>query len=393
MEVFLGREVPPAPLSPNSPSHFGGVTRLVTNEDSWDASAKSNNKKTNRASTVSIMSGLGVPGAVDPSPSSNTTRSPSSGTAPSKTKKMYNFFGHRPPSELISNHLSEYFPSARKRDLEKTVRQSMLRLSQGQGDRQMIGNHALAGLGASSPFSASLESVTSPNRRGRPPSTRTVSSSTTPAAIPEEVETGVDVARTFTSGDDNAAVGNHPPLLPPFEPTGESLVDSLQEYSPAPSTVRSALRSGRRGSGGSNLSRISVLSTIRHSKDKSDSASLLTVDEITAEVENRRTSMATDDIAHGLSPTDSDDDVTDSESDEDTEDSEDSGDDDGKDQNRAFTSTGCKHLNLLYVELADAGSEAQYQVDQGCAHRCGIIRLRLSWHGRTVWTSDGCEAS
>lgn len=340
----------PIPLSPNSQSHQNGKYN--------DETVSKTDKR--RTSAQIVMSGLNV----DASPPPNATRSPSSGTAPSRSKKMYNFFGHRPPSELISNHLSDYFPSARKGDLEKTVRQSMMRLSQGQGDRHTIGYNALTGFGGASPFSASLESVASPGRKGRPPSTRTVSSSTTPAAIPEEIETAHETATLdMTSEQDAEPVGNRPPLLPPFEPTGESLVDSLQEYSPAPSTVRKALRSTRRGSGGSSISRISVLSSIRRGADKSDSASLLTVDEITAEVENRRASMATMDegIQHLLptSPIDSEDELSESDDDEEDEDSEDARDESDKGQNRAFTSTGCEYHRRSSL----TGSKTKHQVD------------------------------
>lgn len=38
---------------------------------------------------------------------------------------MRNFFGQRPPSELISSNLAEYFPEARQKELEATVRNSV----------------------------------------------------------------------------------------------------------------------------------------------------------------------------------------------------------------------------------------------------------------------------
>lgn len=38
---------------------------------------------------------------------------------------MRNFFGQRPPSELISSNLAEYFPEARQQELEATVRNSV----------------------------------------------------------------------------------------------------------------------------------------------------------------------------------------------------------------------------------------------------------------------------
>lgn len=42
-----------------------------------------------------------------------------------QTPQMRNFFGQRPPSELISSNLGEYFPQAPQQDLETTVRNSV----------------------------------------------------------------------------------------------------------------------------------------------------------------------------------------------------------------------------------------------------------------------------
>lgn len=121
-------------------------------------------KKMNRASTISVMSGLGVPAPAEAEPylgrssfspgrpthlsayaqgptaspshagetSAPSSRSPSAGSfLVNRGRKMYNFFGHRPPSELISNHLAEYFPKVQKKVLERTARNSMMRISSG----------------------------------------------------------------------------------------------------------------------------------------------------------------------------------------------------------------------------------------------------------------------
>ncbi|EDK43085.1 hypothetical protein LELG_01263 [Lodderomyces elongisporus NRRL YB-4239] len=40
-------------------------------------------------------------------------------------RNLRNFFGQRPPSELISSNLAEYFPDTRQRDLEQTVKNSV----------------------------------------------------------------------------------------------------------------------------------------------------------------------------------------------------------------------------------------------------------------------------
>lgn len=93
-----------------------------------------------------------------------------------------------------------------------------------------------------------------------------------------------------------AAYSRRPPLLPPLQPSGESLSESLQAYSPAPgksrpkSLMRPPFNPDRRASVASTRSRRSVLSQLRAARDKSDTASTLTVDEITAVVEQRRAS-------------------------------------------------------------------------------------------------------
>lgn len=73
-------------------------------------------KKMNRASTVSVLSGLGVPVGSPPT-SPGGTKSTSATSA--SFGKLRNFFGHRPPSELITTHLPEYFPFADKKVLKK----------------------------------------------------------------------------------------------------------------------------------------------------------------------------------------------------------------------------------------------------------------------------------
>ncbi|KAK9480840.1 kinase-like domain-containing protein [Lipomyces japonicus] len=45
----------------------------------------------------------------------------------SRTNRLRNFFGQRPPSELISSNLAEYFPGHESRVLEQTVRNSIRR--------------------------------------------------------------------------------------------------------------------------------------------------------------------------------------------------------------------------------------------------------------------------
>lgn len=63
--------------------------------------------------------------------------SPRDQTRPN-AKRLRNFFGQRPPSELISSNLAEYFPDHEKNVLEETVRNSIrrsTRMSQAGGRR------------------------------------------------------------------------------------------------------------------------------------------------------------------------------------------------------------------------------------------------------------------
>ncbi len=358
MKEFFG-VAPPPPMSPSSPTYYG--PRLGFQLTGRDAESRelltpqrAGSKKMNRASTVSIMSGLGVPmGDVPPSPC--TLGSPSSGSfLATKGRKMYNFFGHRPPSELVITHLPEYFPSAKKRDLEKTFRQSMMRAGPRRGS--IAPSESKMSLDIPGERRGSIENRVSPPRRPRPMSTQTVSSPT-PAAIPEETE--IDVPRVSVSNDGGKlirpAIDGEPrtPLLPPFEPSTESLSDSLQALSPNPSTPKSMMR---RGSAGSTKSRMSMLSQLRRNRDRSDTASLLTVDEITAEVEHRRASTITfeesDEEEEIVAPAAADpgpvpldeESGEDASDDEDDDESEDEADEDEEDdgQGRAFTSKGCK---------------------------------------------------
>lgn len=112
---------------------------------------------------------------------------------------------------------------------------------------------------------------------------------------------------------------------------------------------------------------MSTLSQLRRNRDRSDTASLLTVDEITAEVENRRASTITFDesddeditggsvpppVEPGLAPKndESDSEEGDDEEEDDSEsesESESEGESDASessdDHGKAYTSTGCEY--------------------------------------------------
>ncbi|WVF70071.1 hypothetical protein IAT40_004858 [Kwoniella sp. CBS 6097] len=440
MKEYLG-EAPPQPMSPISPTPFSGPRFGDAHLLTPVRSASGTSKQMNRASTVSVMSGLGVPmtGEVPPSPS--TARSPSSTSIFStKKKSVYNFFGHRPPSELISNHLAEYFPSAKKKDVEK-ARHSMLRMSSGPKRLSMAPSESTGRLSFDSTFAPSMKRMSirasdsnndvkaSPPRRSRPASRSAMSMMTSPpgaGTIPEESEILNDAPpRLSVSNDDGqqqklsidgdsdaeslGSVGSQPPLLPPFQPSNESFADALQAYSPASKTHGrpKSIALNRRNSADSSRSRISYLSQLRRNRDRSDTASLLTVDEITAEVENRRASTITFDesdeegdegvilpapppVAPGQAvPEDelaSDEESTEEESEEssteeeesedsDTEDDDEDEEEDSEEDNdhgKAFTSTGSKRI-IKWIKGALIGAGSFGSVFLGMDAHSGLL--------------------
>lgn len=389
MESFFG-ETPPDPKSPTSPTYYA-APRLGANDDAGDLGStlqpsrirNGSNvgaKKMNRASTVSVMSGLGVPvgartsgeslrasmagkgaaanegGNLSPDiaagGSTPSARSPSAGSFLNRGRKMYNFFGHRPPSELISNHLADYFPYVQKKVLERTARNSMLRISSGSGgpsaSLSALQGGSLPGTSwsdekanpssrlSTSSFGTVATTASGPKKRASsirasksytspPPQRQThqnhrVSTSPPRTAIPEEsffnassssstseagsvvgiprLSISTDDGTTYSESESDAdSVASKPPLLPPLLTSDESLSDSLGVFSPGGNNSTSAtdpshavpwMSRERRGSTASaSTSRMSMLSRYRKSRDKSDTASMLTVDEITAHVDKR----------------------------------------------------------------------------------------------------------
>ena len=114
--LYLLRTTDNAPLRP-------GSQREVPNDSFRYALAK-----TKRASTFSILNGLGgnsIHGTEDSiSPTRSTAYNRVKAATPDLTsslpavrRRVQNFFGQRPPSELISSHLSDFFPSTNSNDL------------------------------------------------------------------------------------------------------------------------------------------------------------------------------------------------------------------------------------------------------------------------------------
>ena len=306
LESFFGERLPSqAPASP----HFA-------DEDEYDDDAaldaafvQPTGKKLNRASTVSIMSGLGVvPGksgkTTTPSNSSNRLAPDSQHRSPTSVipRKARNFFGQRPPSELISSHLTDYFPQAEKRVLERTARRSIY----GRPSASVRSKRD-----STWSFSAELDAPPLPGKEsidgGRP----------TPSihiGTPEQSDDEAADERTQTLSSSQHGARPGPPTLPPV--IGRSSLDdwskSLQtvgspvdESAPTAASRPTRPLSQRRASGESTRSRRSLATQLRVARgigappghrasmvDRSDTASMLTVDEITQEVEMRRASTS-----------------------------------------------------------------------------------------------------
>jgi mitogen-activated protein kinase kinase kinase len=339
VEKFFG-EAPPQPASPTSPTYFAGAATPRDSVAAGKGGLSAGAKKMNRASTISVMAGLGVDGLKQaqqppppmplspavassspaPTPAATTTatsatRSPSSGSfLISKGRKMYNFFGHRPPSELISTHLTEYFPKVQKKVLERTARNSMMRITSGDGG--VRGSWATAGGEGSARLSTSSfgDSIASPRKKRISQGARSIASSnlsggakhhplhrtsTSPprSAIPEDAspDDPVGLPRVSISTDgvsesesEAGSVDSRPPLLPPVDTSADSWSDSLSIYSPNFIAAGDALRRNSIAS----ARPMSLLSQFRRrKKDTSDTASFLTVDEITAHVDSKRSSQ------------------------------------------------------------------------------------------------------
>lgn len=269
-------------------------------------------KSTKRASSISILSGLGVRDpekALDPPSPTSGTLSPAAQNA-KRPSKLRNFFGQRPPSELITTHLTEYFPFTEKKVLERTARHSMMMrsntTSSTRRDSTVSYNPPLH-----SRFSSSTQG--SQTRTSMSP-TRTSFSSIPPPPLPEKPTSfsespaddspSEEIPRMSLSTDDGRSVELHaddeqdvpsssalvetPQLLPPIPFPSESFSDSFDSI-----TGRRTSRPVSRATSIASR-RMSYMTELRSKRDRSDTASLMTVDEITAEVESRRASVSAD---------------------------------------------------------------------------------------------------
>ena len=255
-------------------------------------------KRMKRASTVSVLSGLGVedPEKALESPSSPTHADSEKGPtnllkAPAKLR---NFFGQRPTSELITNHLTEYFPFTEKKVLERTARNSMLRAggSVGRRDSTMSFNPPSSRFSVSTVGSrkatsqrGSIYSVAPPVPEKLNQYGESASDDSTDGLPRVSLSTDDGDSPPLESGDEGKTPStqdriSHAHLIPPVDFSLESFTESMDRLATQPLN--------RRLSSGSSIKRMSYITELRSKRDVSDSASFVTVDEITAEVESRR---------------------------------------------------------------------------------------------------------
>ena len=261
---------------------------------------------TKRASSISVLSGLGVPHpekALDPpaSPTSSAGRKSPAGSARSSSKrpsKLRNFFGQRPPSELITTHLAEYFPFTEKKVLERTARNSMMRASTigslGKRDSTISWNPAPP---LPSRFSSSTvgdrSSISSPPPP-IPDQTSAYAGDVTPITDdPPRVSLSTEDGRSIDLDSDDTDGANQtnstPQLLPPVSISSESFSESMENLTGGRQRPRPLSKAMSIGS-----KRMSFMTELRSKRDVSDTASLMTVDQITASVESRRESLSID---------------------------------------------------------------------------------------------------
>ncbi|KAI0256828.1 hypothetical protein BJV78DRAFT_1117616 [Lactifluus subvellereus] len=254
-------------------------------------------KRLKRASTVSVLSGLGVEDPERALESAYSPTEPDSGGKPPPTffrgpSKLRNFFGQRPPSELITNHLTEYFPFTEKKVLERTARHSMLRAGGRRDSTISFNPRSSSRFSVSTVASRKASSLRNSIYSVAPPVPEKPNkymefTSSDPIEDPPGVSLSTDDDSTLALETEDEEDTSDPQyrtsqahVLPPVDFSLESFSESMGNLA--------AQRLGRRLSSGSSMRRMSYITELRSKRDVSDSASFITVDEITAEVESRR---------------------------------------------------------------------------------------------------------
>ncbi|TFK42548.1 hypothetical protein BDQ12DRAFT_281513 [Crucibulum laeve] len=253
-------------------------------------------KSAKRASSISILSGLGVHDpekALEPPSPTSGRLSPAAQSA-KRPSKLRNFFGQRPPSELITTHLTEYFPFTEKKVLERTARHSMMRSNTMSSNRRESvasfqqplpsrfssstqGSHTRMSISPSRASFSSIAPPPVPDKRSPSPEFESPTEEIPRMSLSTEDGRSIDL---HPDGPNVTSADPHPQLLPPIPFPTESFSESMEGITGqrARPTSRAMSISSRR---------MSYMTELRSKRDRSDTASLMTVDEITAEVESR----------------------------------------------------------------------------------------------------------
>ena len=258
-----------------------------------------------RASETSVLSALGIiPTTVAEEPVSPSKVSDPSTAKPSPARKggIRGWLSQRPPSELITSYLPQYFPNTEKKVLERTARQSvylnrdsLARASWMSGDpRPRVPGGSI--YESEAPGRSSMDSSPSSRKsyRRRTATSRPTRLSTASTAdsisiprvsISTEEPSYIDPPRVEVESEELPTEPSTPHVLPPVLVSEESFSDSL---------LPQIGDSGRLQLMRNNSKRSSIYTEIKSKSTSSDSASMLTLDEITAEVESRRTTFMGD---------------------------------------------------------------------------------------------------
>lgn len=308
LESFFGEKVQQA----GGP---GGFANSSTLDDGLMESAQvtTAGRRMNRANTTSILTGLGATPAYSSTRQVNReSRDVAQRTSPSISthstsipRKARNFFGQRPPSELISSHLADYFPATEKRVLERTARKSMY----GRPSTSLRSKRD-----STWSYAADFDAPPLPRKESADDNQSRLSVEAPSILIGmegKELSSKRDNKASSSSRGDGTIM--EATMIPSASNKSAAPIDDWSSDTLSLPVNKSTVRplSLRRTSGESSKSRRSLATQLRMARgisgpdelstsslsgkgsvlDRSDAASMLTVDEITQEVESRRESM------------------------------------------------------------------------------------------------------
>ncbi|KZT58963.1 Pkinase-domain-containing protein [Calocera cornea HHB12733] len=289
-----------AQTSPTSPTYLIGPRMADANGEfslvpPYLAGTPKTSKQLKRASTVSVMSGLGgVPDL------HTVPRSPSNTSFLSSPKsKITSFFTRRPPSELITNNLKEYFPDIEKKNLSRAARHSIMRKNHQRlsSSRFSISSNDSGmryprGSPAASLNSSPLPPPTGPRAQRLSVMPPRPSFESSPRISIEDTDTEESDVPSETPDTASTQLTEHE-LLPPV-PVVSDLASMLNLTSSPSGTLNlnsppmHGVELQRTASQRRMSSIFNQIEEMRAKRDKSDTASIITVDEITKRVESRR---------------------------------------------------------------------------------------------------------